>query len=294
LAWGVGIAVLALVLLPLGGIARLITRAVTSRRAALVAAVMAAAAALAYLPAPAPGLYLEFRLVSPHGIDETAALSAAGSQLCILARLVTPEGAVPVAGGCFDGIPVVRIPQEVLAPHAGRWGGLLAARGVPRGAAESHQVGLIIDAVVLDKDGSEVYRAHDSIPLALVDLSGRLAVRYVAYLRRGETRVEWERAAPAGLLSLRVATASAVGPGGALCFRLPRLPGSLCWALAARATPENLTALLPARADPATGLHYIGMPVLAILNSASRGEPVVVSAAIGTGPPTGPPLGSRM
>jgi hypothetical protein len=84
---------------------------------ALAAAALAAIAVALYTLRPEPGLYLDFRFHAPTGADETGRLAAQSVSLCIAARLPTPGGPEPHFGGCFRGVPVVKIPYGAIKPY---------------------------------------------------------------------------------------------------------------------------------------------------------------------------------
>jgi hypothetical protein len=252
--------------------------------AAAAAAALAAIAVALYTLRPEPGLYLDFRFHSPTGADETGRLAAQNVSLCVFARVVTPEGSRPLAGGCFKGIPVVKIPYDAIKKHADRWREHLRSMGVPEELVDRHQIGLIVDAILLNRTSrAPIYTAHDSIPLTLGDFKRPQAVYYVARVARGRPQVEAARAAawPARAVAAAEARDPTCDGRECYCYGIGESIDAICWIPVAWSGPENLTSALPPDYFTSQGgVLYVKTPVLVVYNNAPRAGARLGSAVL--------------
>jgi hypothetical protein len=143
---------------------------------------------------PDPGLYLEFKLFKPvedKYVEETNILRTMGNvTLCIYMDIVAPEHAVPLASGCYNGIPLIHVPYEVIKPYIEKWFSTLRDWSIPARIIQKHEIGLIIRAFIVNNTSGEViYNIHDSIPLTLGDFIEAKAIYYALAARRGLFRI---------------------------------------------------------------------------------------------------------
>jgi len=236
-----------------------------------IALLIAISIALASIPMtiigsgqPDPGLYLEFKLFKPvedKYVEETNILRTLGNvTLCIYMDIVAPEHAVPLASGCYNGIPLIHVPYEVIKPYIEKWFSTLRDWSIPVRIIQKHEIGLIIRAFVVNNTSGEViYNIHDSIPLTLGDFIEAKAIYYALAARsgvyqvaRGKTIIE------TGRLKYYVNIAS---------DKPTPTPTTVEYELKFRVTPENMTSYLPSNYfKNVNGVLYVKTPVMIIYN----------------------------
>jgi hypothetical protein len=211
-----------------------------------------------------PGVYLEFKLFKPvedKYVEETNILRTMGNvTLCMYIDIVAPEHAVPLASGCYNGIPLIHVPYEVIKPYIEKWFSTLRDWSIPTRVIQKHEIGLIIRAFIVNNTNGEViYNIHDSIPLTLGDFIEAKAIYYTLAARRrvyqvahGKTIIE------TGRLKYYVNIAS---------DKPTPTPTSIEYFLKFIVTPENMTSYLPSNYfKNVNGVLYVKTPVMIIYN----------------------------
>jgi hypothetical protein len=245
--------------------------AVTAAVAALAAAVMAGA--LVALARPEPGIYLDIRLLSPSGAEETGWLRGQNVLLCIAARLLTPGDPIPHFGDCLRGVPVVKIPYGAVKPYIDMWAAHLRATNASEGAIREHVTGMIVDVILVNKTGRRpLYAAHGSIPIRLGDFERPRVVYYTVYARRGVPGVEVSKALdPPVLAAGEVVTAAKVEAAAAAGeIDCPCITDCMCAKYILVTTPDNMTAYLPGDYfEVVSGARYVKTPTAIVYDKYS-------------------------
>jgi hypothetical protein len=239
------------------------------------------AVAFATLARPDPGLYLDFRLLLPSGAEETGWLKGQNVSLCLTARLPTPGGPAPHFGGCFRGVPVVKIPYGAIKPYIDMWVAHLRAMNISEGAIREHITGMFMDVVLVNMTSRRpLYIAHGGVEIRLGDFERPRVVYYTLYVRRGAPGIEYSKALDPPVLAAgevvtaaKVEAAAAAGEIDCNCYDY-----CICFKHVLVATPDNMTAYLPGDYfEVVSGVRYVKTPTVVVYNKYSYSGLVIAS-----------------